>query len=113
MEYEVREGEGGVAAFRDFLDPKWRGGFALNAIGGVPFDLLSLEPGAPEALGPVRRLLANRPILKNGTPAVGSAVTTGDRQRVARSEARCQPADFMGWLTSIRGRRCTQVGQRR
>lgn len=87
--------------FRDFLDPKWRGRFALNALGGAPFDLLSLELGEAETLGLVRGLLANRPILKSGTPAVGSAITTGEAHlgisafiTVERARRNGEPQDF-------------------
>ena len=64
--------------FRDFLDPKWRGRFAMNVLGGAPFDVLSLELGQTATLELVRGLLANQPILKAGTPSVGSAITTGE-----------------------------------
>ena len=87
--------------FRDLLDPKWRGRFALNALGGAPFDLLSLELGEPETLGLVRGLLANRPILKSGTPAVGSAITTGEAHlgisafiTVERARRNGEPQEF-------------------
>lgn len=64
--------------FRDFLDPNWRGRFAINVLGGAPFDVLSLELGETATLELVRGLLANQPILKAGTPSVGSAITTGE-----------------------------------
>ena len=63
---------------RDFLDPKWRGKFALNVLSGAPFDLLGLRLGEAETLALVRRMMANRPILKGGTPAVSSAITSGE-----------------------------------
>lgn len=64
--------------FRDFLDAKWRGRFAINVLAGAPFDILSLELGETATLELVRGLLANQPILKAGTPSVGSAITTGE-----------------------------------
>lgn len=63
---------------RDFLDPKWRGKFAINVLGGAPFDLLGLKMGEAPMLDLVRALLANRPVLKGGTPAVSSAITSGE-----------------------------------
>lgn len=87
--------------FRDFLDPKWRGRFALNVLGGAPFDLLSLELGEAGTLAFVRGLLANQPILKAGTPAVGSAITTGEAHlgvsafvTVERARRNGEPQDF-------------------
>jgi iron(III) transport system substrate-binding protein len=64
--------------FRDFLNPKWRGRFALNVLGGAPFDVLSLGLGETATLEMARGLLGNEPILKAGTPSVGSAITTGE-----------------------------------
>ena len=63
---------------RDFADPKWRGKFAINVLGGAPFDLLGLKMGEGPMLDLVRALLANRPVLKGGTPAVSSAITSGE-----------------------------------
>ena len=45
---------------RDFADPKWRGKFAINVLGGAPFDLLGLKMGEGPMLDLVRALLANR-----------------------------------------------------
>lgn len=64
--------------FQDLLDVKWRGRFALNVLGGAPFDLLALEIGESQALTLVRGMLANRPVLKAGTPAVSGAITAGE-----------------------------------
>jgi ABC-type Fe3+ transport system substrate-binding protein len=64
--------------FSDLLDARWRGRFALNVLGGAPFDLMALHMGEEAALSLVRGLLANRPVLKGGTPAVSSALTTGE-----------------------------------
>jgi iron(III) transport system substrate-binding protein len=87
--------------FRDLLDPKWRGRFAINVLGGAPFDLLSLEIGEAETLSLVKGLLANRPILKSGTPAVGSAITTGEAHlgisafvTVERARRNGEPQEF-------------------
>lgn len=64
--------------FSDLLDRKWKGRFALNVLGGAPFDLLALDIGEKKMLSLVRGLLANRPVLKGGTPAVSGAITTGE-----------------------------------
>lgn len=50
----------------------------MSVLSGAPFDVLSLELGEAATLELVRGLLANQPVLKAGTPAVGSAITTGE-----------------------------------
>ena len=80
--------------FRDFLEPKWRGRFAMNVLAGAPFDLLSLDIGEAATLELVRGLLANQPILKAGTPSVGSAITTGEAH-----------LGISGYVTAERARR--------
>jgi len=59
-------------------DPKWARKFAMNASGGSPFDLFSLVWGEERALNTVKKLIANRPIYKKGTPAVNNAVAAGE-----------------------------------
>lgn len=59
-------------------DPKWSRKFAMNVSGASPFDLLSLIWGEERALNTVTRLLANRPILTKGTPAVNNVVASGE-----------------------------------
>lgn len=59
-------------------DPKWARKFAMNASGGSPFDLFSLVWGEERTLNTVKKLMANRPIFKKGTPAVNNAVAAGE-----------------------------------
>ena len=59
-------------------DPKWARKFAMNASGGSPFDLFSLVWGEERTLNTVKKLMANRPIYKKGTPAVNNAVAAGE-----------------------------------
>ena len=59
-------------------DPKWARKFAMNASGGSPFDLFSLVWGEERALNTVKKLMANRPLYKKGTPAVNNAVAAGE-----------------------------------
>lgn len=85
----------------DFLDPKWRGRFAVSALGGSPFDLLALEFGEAAAITFVRRLIDNRPVLKAGVPAVSGAITTGEAHlgisaftTAERARRNGEPQDF-------------------
>lgn len=61
-----------------FADPKWKGRFVLNALGGAPLDVLSLSVGEDKTLDLVRKLVANQPNLQRGTPSVSNAITTGE-----------------------------------
>lgn len=85
----------------DLTDPKWKGRFVLNVLGGAPFDLIGLEIGEAKVLSLIRDLLANRPVLKGGTPAVSSAITTGEAWlgvsaflNVERARRTGEPQDF-------------------
>jgi len=87
--------------FEDLLAPRWRGRFAVNVLGGAPFDLLALEIGEAKTLALVGGLLANRPVLKPGTPATSGAITTGEAWlgissflNVARAKRAGEPQDF-------------------
>jgi len=87
--------------FADLLAPRWRGRFAINVLGGAPFDLLSLEIGEAQTLALVDGLLANRPVLKPGTPATSGAITTGEAWlgissflNVARAKRAGEPQEF-------------------
>ena len=59
-------------------EPKWSRKFAMNASGGSPFDLFGLVWGEERTLAIVKKLMANRPIFKKGTPAVNNAVASGE-----------------------------------
>jgi iron(III) transport system substrate-binding protein len=59
-------------------EPKWSRKFAMNASGGSPFDLFGLVWGEERTLAIVKKLMANRPIFKKGTPAVNNAVAGGE-----------------------------------
>lgn len=87
--------------FSDLLDPRWKRRFAMNVLGGAPFDLLALEIGENDMLSLVRGLLANRPVLKGGTPAVSGAITTGEAWlgissflNIERARRLGEPQDF-------------------
>jgi iron(III) transport system substrate-binding protein len=58
--------------------PKWQGKFAMNSQPGSPYDLLALKLGSDGVADLVRRLLANKPVLRNGSPAVLSSLVSGE-----------------------------------
>jgi iron(III) transport system substrate-binding protein len=66
------------ANMESLADPKWQGRFALNAAGSAPFDTLALDWGKDKTLELMKQLVANRPLYKNGTPAVIVAVGQGE-----------------------------------
>lgn len=62
----------------DLADPKWKGRFVTNAIFGLPLDTLSVALGGDGSLALAKRLLANRPFLKRGSPAVTQSLVSGE-----------------------------------
>ncbi|GGF74752.1 ABC transporter substrate-binding protein [Mameliella alba] len=62
----------------DLTDPKWDGKIALNSYHIAPVDYLNYEIGEEETVEIVEGLLANGPILKAGSGAVGAAVSAGE-----------------------------------
>ena len=62
----------------ELTDPKWSRRFAMNASGGSPFDLFLFVWGEEPVVNLVKKLVANRPIFKKGTPAVVNAVAAGE-----------------------------------
>jgi len=58
-------------------DPKLRGKFGMNALLLTPLDQTAYARGVPETFDLAKKLLANRPRLENGTPAVSVAITAG------------------------------------
>jgi iron(III) transport system substrate-binding protein len=59
-------------------EPKWQGKFAMNSQPGSPYDLLALKLGSDGVVDLVRKLLANKPVLRNGSPAVLSSLVSGE-----------------------------------
>jgi iron(III) transport system substrate-binding protein len=59
-------------------NPQWQGKLIINVGGAAPFDTLSLEIGREKAIELIRKIVAVRPVLKKGTPAVTSALTIGE-----------------------------------
>jgi ABC-type Fe3+ transport system substrate-binding protein len=62
----------------DLADAKWQGKFAVNAQGGSPFDLLSLQLGTDPTVDLVRKLVENKAVLKSGSPAVVTTIVNGE-----------------------------------
>jgi iron(III) transport system substrate-binding protein len=63
--------------FTDLADPKWSGRFGLNQFSMVPIPILAPFLGAEKTITLAKQILANRPVLIRGTPAVAQAVVTG------------------------------------
>jgi ABC-type Fe3+ transport system substrate-binding protein len=61
----------------DLADPRWRGKFALNSFIYSPLDQTAYAIGGPAVLDLAKRLMANRPNLENGSPAVARAISAG------------------------------------
>jgi iron(III) transport system substrate-binding protein len=62
----------------DLADPKWSRRFAMNSSGASPFDLFMLAWGEERVVNLVKKLIANKPIFKKGTPAVVNAISAGE-----------------------------------
>ena len=61
----------------DLLDPRWSGKLAVNAQFLIPFEALNHLYGPEKTLDAAKRLLANKPVLERGTPAVSRAISVG------------------------------------
>jgi iron(III) transport system substrate-binding protein len=66
------------SSYAALTEPQWRGKLLMNNAGGAPFDVLSLRLGHDQTLDLVRRVVANQPLLKQGSPAVVNAVVSGE-----------------------------------
>lgn len=62
----------------ELTDPKWSRRFAMNTSGSSPFDLFLFVWGEERVVNLVKKLVANKPIFKKGTPAVVNAVAAGE-----------------------------------
>lgn len=65
------------ASYEAMLDPRWQGKIAVNAFFMIPLDSTAFLVGRDKTLDMARRLLANKPVLERGTPAVSRAITVG------------------------------------
>ena len=61
----------------ELADPKWKGKFALNSFIYSPLDQTAYAIGGPAVLELAKKLMANRPNLENGSPAVARAISAG------------------------------------
>ena len=61
----------------ELLDPKWQRKLVVNSQGS-PFTTLGIALGREQVLEMVRKLKANRPVLKPGAPGVVAAVAVGE-----------------------------------
>lgn len=65
-------------SFADLTHPQWKGKLALNSFHLAPLDYLNYEIGKERTVDLAGKFLANNPVLKPGSGAVGSAVSTGE-----------------------------------
>jgi len=61
----------------EMTNPKWLGKIGANAFFLVPLDIMSLCMGEEKALKLADGLIANKPVLGRGSPAVNQFITTG------------------------------------
>lgn len=61
----------------EMADPKFEGRFGMNALLLTPLDQTAYARGTAETLDLAKKLLANKPRLENGTPAVSVAISAG------------------------------------
>ncbi|WP_274630793.1 ABC transporter substrate-binding protein [Arvimicrobium flavum] len=61
----------------ELADPKYQGQVGMNALLLTPLDQTAYVRGTAETLELAKKLLANKPRLENGTPAVAMAVSAG------------------------------------
>jgi iron(III) transport system substrate-binding protein len=63
-----------------FLDPKWKGKFALNSYFLNPFPLMNYIEGEEPTLDFIKKVLEQKPVLERGTPATTRAISVGQAQ---------------------------------
>ena len=63
-------------SIEELAEPKWSRKFIIG--GSSPFDLFSKVWGEERTVNIVKKLIANRPIYKRGTPATVNAVAAGE-----------------------------------
>lgn len=61
----------------DLLDPKWQGKFAVNSAFLNPLPSLSYVIGPEATQDYAGKILRNKPVLEQGTPAVSRAISVG------------------------------------
>jgi iron(III) transport system substrate-binding protein len=61
----------------ELLDPKWQGKVALNAAFLNPLPTLAYLHGNDAAIEFARKMMRNKPVLEQGTPAVSRAISVG------------------------------------
>jgi len=65
------------ASYEAVLDPRWQGKIAVNAFFLIPLDSTAFLVGRDKTIDMTKRLLANKPVMERGTPAVSRAITVG------------------------------------
>jgi iron(III) transport system substrate-binding protein len=65
------------SSYQAVLDPRWQGKVAVNAFFLIPLDSTAFLVGRDKTLDMAKRLIANKPVMERGTPAVSRAITVG------------------------------------
>jgi iron(III) transport system substrate-binding protein len=65
------------SSYEAVLDPRWQGKLAVNAFFLIPLDSTAFLVGRDKTLDMAKRLIANKPVLERGTPAVSRAIAVG------------------------------------
>lgn len=65
------------SSYESLLDPRWQGKMAVNAFFMIPIDSTAFLVGREKTLDMAKRLVANKPVLERGTPAVSRAIAVG------------------------------------
>jgi iron(III) transport system substrate-binding protein len=65
------------SSYEAVLDPRWQGKIAVNAFFLIPLDSTAFLIGRDKTLDMAKRMLANKPVLERGTPAVSRAISVG------------------------------------
>lgn len=65
------------AKWTDLTDPKWEGRFGFNQFALNPIAILGPFMGAEESIQYAKDIMANRPVLIRGTPAIAQSIVSG------------------------------------
>ena len=88
-------------SYEAVLDPRWQGKVAVNAFFLIPLDSTAFLVGRDKTIDMAKRLVASKPVMERGTPAVSRAITVGQTpfgittfHAAARSGTAAKPQKF-------------------